>query len=823
MTAGWAELWAEATPERLRFALQWQYVAIGFALFLLTMGIVVTWLTIRIGRSLRQSTLFRIMGALFAGCGVAQIARTVSDTATWPGWVALFVQVFMLTALGILSIFMIGSIPPLLEILRATDEVRGMRGQEKFQALVKAAPMAVVSTDRQGRITSWNPSAERMLGWKQEEIIGTLAKTVPPERIEEQFKLLDRVLRGEVVTGFETERIRRNGERVPVSMSMAPLYGEDRTRGVMATIEDISARRSIEKDLSEKTATLGAVTNALNAFLESGDYGAASKTILARALQLTNSKLGFLGVVLEEPVLRVLAYEGAVWDEKENRQLYDAKLSQLAAQGFFELSHEKNLFGQVMQKGKTVISNGLATDSNAKGVPEGHPPLENFLGVPIFKGSAVVGVIAVANRAGGYCGEQLNALEAMSHATGVLFDNYRQSVRRTQLEEQRTHLESEFRQAQKMEVLGQLSGGVAHDFNNMLMVLSGSAELLGNTLPPNFAGAQYMDQIRRTVEKAAAITKQLLAFSRKQVLDAKPVDLHEVLTDSEFMLPRLLGSDVQLTFEHHAAQSWIKGDPAQLEQIIVNLAVNARDAMPDGGALRIATRNELGLPAGIAANENERKPGGWLVLEVRDTGHGMDEETRSHLFEPFYTTKPQGKGTGLGLSTVYGIVRQFGGQIQLESAPGKGSCFQIYFPVEDGLARTAVPDELPAAEPETRLSLRILLADDEPPLREAIGEYLRGAGHTVLESHSPHDALELARAHSGGIDVLLTDVVMPGLRGTELARKVEELHPEVRVIYMSGYAQSLSEAQIPAGAAFLQKPFRFAALAEQLKLVTRKV
>ena len=795
----------------------------AFAVFLLSMASVVTWLTLGIRSGLKHPVVFRVMGILFAGCGVAQIARTVAHPQAWRPGSAEGAQTFLVTALGVLSVFMFSSIPPLLAIMRASDEVRSLRGQAKFQAVVKAAPMAVVSTDRQGRITSWNPAAERIFGWKLEEIVGTLARTIPPERIEEQLQLLERAMNGEIIAGFESEGLRRNGERFPVSISLATLHEGNAVRGVMATIEDISKRRKTEADLNEKTATLAAVTNALNLFLEQGNYGAASKIILARALELTGSKMGFLGVVLEDALLRVLAYEGATWHTTENRQLYDAKLSQLAAHGFFDLSHEGNLFGQVMVNGKTVIANYTPPDLGPKSMPGGHPPVESFMSVPIFKGTSIVAVIAMANRPDGYTGEELRSLEAMTQATGVLFDNYRQTVRQKQLEEQRRRLEGEFRQAQKMEVLGQLSGGIAHDFNNMLMVLSGSAELLAAAVPQNFGGTQYLEQIRRTVDKAAAITNQLLAFSRKQVLDAKPVDLHEVLTDSEFMLPRLLGSDVRLTFQHHAAQSWIKADTAQLEQVLANLAVNARDAMPDGGALTITTRNEFGLPASVTPDANEAAASGWVVLEVKDTGHGIDEETRSHLFEPFYTTKPLGKGTGLGLSTVYGIVRQFKGHIVVESEPGKGACFQIYLPVESSLALAAPTIVKAAAKAPETPSLRVLLADDEPPLREAIAEYLRGAGHEVLESHSAHDALETARIHTGGIDVLLTDIVMPGLRGTELARKVEDLHPEVHVIYMSGYAQSLPEAQIPQGAAFLQKPFRFAALAEQLKLVTRKV
>jgi PAS domain S-box-containing protein len=735
----------------------------------------------------------------------------------------LATRIFIPIALLVLSIFMFASIPMLMKVLRASDEVQSLRGQAKLKALVQAAPMAVVSTDCDGRITSWNPAAERIFGWTENEMLGTFSATWTPEGTTGQMVLHQRTLNGEVTKGYESERINRAGQCFPVSISAAPLYDDSgRLTGIMATIEDISERKRIERELSEKTVTLTAVTEALNSFLANGDWNAASKILLEHALTRTQSPCGFLGVALDGPKLRVLVHEGVVWDSVDNRTLYEAKMGLQAAQDYFDLEHHGNLFGEILLSGKTIVANDLATDTREQGVPEGHPRLDSLLGVPILKGSTVVGVIAVANRPQGYTGEESRSLQAMSQATGVLFDSYRQNLQSAQLEEQRARLEGEFRQAQKMEVLGQLSGGIAHDFNNMLMVLSGSAELLNNSLPPQSTSKRYVDQIRRTVDKAAAITKQLLAFSRKQVLEISPIDLHEVLTDCEFMLPRLLGSDVQLTFQHQAAHSWIRADAAQLEQVIANLAINARDAMPQGGSVTISTHNAFFLPEGEPTCSSAADDSGWVVLDVKDTGIGMDDKTRAHIFEPFFTTKPEGKGTGLGLPTVYGIVCQFGGRIYVDSRLGEGTRFSIYFPVQS--PSNSIPEL--HARPENNATgrrLSILLADDEPSLRAAIAEYLRGAGHRVWESQSAGDALELARTYRDSIDVLLTDIVMPGLRGTELAHQVEELCQGVHVIYISGYAQNLPETQIPRGAAFLQKPFRLASLGEQLKLVPRKV
>jgi len=379
-------------------------------------------------------------------------------------------------------------------------------------------------------------------------------------------------------------------------------------------------------------------------------------------------------------------------------------------------------------------------------------------------------------------------------------------------------LESQVRQSQKLEVLGRLAGGVAHDFNNMLMVLDSSAELLDRSLPADAPARGYLTQIQRTTAKAAAVTKQLLAFSRKQVLEVRALDLHAALAESEFMLPRLLGSDIELSFHHNAVQSWIKSDHGQIEQIVANLTINARDAMPNGGHLTISTRNEQHA----SPQENGgASPALWIVLEVADTGSGMDEKTRAQIFEPFFTTKAPGKGTGLGLSTVYGIVSQSGGHIQVHSALGHGTRFEIFLPVYDGPRNSEAPKpEVESSFPSRQAT--ILLADDEPALRQAVAEVLRQSGYAVLEAPSALEALELAGSRLDKIDFLLTDIVMPGLRGTELAARVRAARPDIKVIYMSGYAEGISETQLPDDAQYLQKPFRFATLLNLLGSSLRK-
>lgn len=784
-------------------------------------SLTLAWVVRRAGRDLPYSRFFWAFGLFIVSCGATHFMEVVT---VWKPvyWLSVAAKVITAAASAGTAVVLLVAADDIVDFVRTAREAAARRGNEQFRAVIQATPMPVMCTDLEDRVTAWNPAAERVLGWRAGEVLGQKPAFVPADKYEERVKIREKAAAGEVTASYETIRIKRNGERFSASVSAAPVYDENgELSGIMGVVEDITERKRIELELREKTAVLATVTQALNTFLDLGDWSAASQHLLNFVVEQTQSEFGFLGVVLEGPVLRVLAHQGISWDVKINREMYDEKMRQHAAYGYFEVSHHHNLLGEVMRKGRTVVSNSPETDPLSGGIPAGHPPLHSFLGVPIFKGPETVGVISVANRPGGYTGQESRYLETMSQATGVLYDSYRQSLKRAALEEEQKRLELQVRQAQKMEVLGRLAGGVAHDFNNMLMVLGGCTELLERSLPRESPAHMYLDQIQRTTQKAAAITKQLLAFSRKQVLDLRPMDLHEALTESEFMLPRLLGSDVELTFRHDAAKSQILSDPSQIEQVVANLAINARDAMPEGGRLAISTRNATSLPE--AGANSPSVSGDWVVLEVSDTGFGMDEKTRAQIFEPFFTTKPAGKGTGLGLATVYGIVKQSSGHIRVESEPGKGARFELYFPLADtGLPKPGVSPAAKVAETaEDAGGATILVADDETSLRHAVVEILRSTGYKVFEAQTASEAVEIAEQHSGKLDILLTDIVMPGLRGPELARRVTKIHPGIHVIYMSGYAEGFPEAQLPPNSTFLQKPFRFATLLEQLKLVRR--
>lgn len=349
---------------------------------------------------------------------------------------------------------------------------------------------------------------------------------------------------------------------------------------------------------------------------------------------------------------------------------------------------------------------------------------------------------------------------------------------------ERKLLEKQLRQSQKMEALGQLSGGITHDFNNLLTVITGYCELLELQLPADGIPHKNCEQIKKAGERAASLTRQLLAFSRQQVLEPRVLNLNTVILDVEKMLSRVIGEDIELTTSLDAKLGSIKADRGQIEQVLMNLVVNARDAMPNGGRLSIATAN-IKVDDLFARYHPPQQPGQYVRLSVGDSGVGMNAETQARIFEPFFTTKEMGRGTGLGLSTVYGVIRQSGGYVWVQSEPGHGTNFEIYLPlVEEAVSheKRSVSDHSPSGGTET-----VLLVEDEEALRELTRDVLVGSGYKVLDSASPEKAIETASQHSGPIHLLLTDVVMPGMNGPALAQKLTSIRPEMRVVYMSGY------------------------------------
>jgi PAS domain S-box-containing protein len=377
-------------------------------------------------------------------------------------------------------------------------------------------------------------------------------------------------------------------------------------------------------------------------------------------------------------------------------------------------------------------------------------------------------------------------------------------------------LEHQLRQAQKMEAVGRLAGGVAHDFNNLLMVIKGHTELLLEHMREHDADYRKVEQIHKAAERAAALTRQLLAFSRMQVLQPKVMDLNAVVTEMSKMLPRLIGEDIELSIVASPKLGRVKADPVQMEQVILNLAVNARDAMPRGGKIVIETSN-CELDEAYARRHPPMHAGRFVMLAVTDTGIGMDVETQAHIFEPFFTTKEKGKGTGLGLATVYGVVKQSGGFVWVYSEPAQGTTFKIYFPRVDEPVESGRSEKAGAESPEG--SETILLVEDERDVREIAREFLALGGYTVLEAKDGAEAIEMARRYPGPIHLLVTDMVMPGMGGRELTAQLAPLRPEMKVVYMSGYTEyaSTRQGEIGHNAVLLTKPFTRGDLARTVR------
>jgi signal transduction histidine kinase len=538
-----------------------------------------------------------------------------------------------------------------------------------------------------------------------------------------------------------------------------------------------------------------------------------------------NKKIGALGPTdallsfIAEEAARLLGVDNAGFRLRDGDELVVAGLAGTAKETMRRprLKIGESLSGQALVQGKTLISD-VATSTDL--IPE-HRDADLRLGyvqvlvVPLRVGERNIGVLNIRSRRH-FTRRDQEIAEAFADQAAIALENSRlyQELRRAFDELSQT--KDQLAQAQKMEAVGLLAGGVAHDFNNLLMVITGRSELLLLRLGPEDAVRQDLELIKSTGQRAADLTRQLLAFSRKQVLQPKVLNLNGIVQGLAPMLERLIGEDIELHAALDPALGSVKADPGQIEQVIMNLAVNARDAMPDGGQLTIETSN-VELDAACASHRVGARPGPHVMLAVTDTGYGMDENTRARIFEPFFTTKEVGKGTGLGLSTVHGIVNQSGGTIWVYSEPGRGTTFKIYLPrtTDDvnglGCGRAVTP---PALGSET-----ILLVEDEKGVRDLVRDVLQARGYTVLEAGHGIEALAVARRHNGPIDLLLTDVVMPRMGGPELAECLVALRPGLKILYMSGYTERtvVHHRVLNSDAPYLQKPVTVDAITRRVR------
>jgi len=750
-------------------------------------------------------------------------------------------------------------------------DLRKRRSEEiKFRGLLESAPDAMVIVDARSRIVLVNSQTERLFGYSRKELIGQPVDLLTPDRYQQAHSgqhgvfLADPKTRG-MKNGLELYGLRKDGTEFPVEISLSPLRTED---GILtyATIRDITDRKHADQILrnsEERYRTLvNHATDGIFILNQHGRYLDVNPPVCKMLGYSLREMLGLsiADVVAANEVPRVtpeiarLQESGSVKSEwvfrRKDGSLFDGEVSAkllpdsrvlAIVRDITERKRSEEALRGSEERFRTLVRRS-PVGFTIRALEDGRCIEANdaYLRMLEFERDEIVGkgrdemrlledpnaypsiVSALAAQ------EQVIEKELKYRTKSGKIRDVRASCDLIQLAgkpcimtltrdvTEQNSLEQQLRQAQKMEAIGRLAGGVAHDFNNLLCVIMGYAELLENEFAPESPSAKKLDAIQNAVRRAAGLTSQLLAFSRRQPLQPRILDLNGVVRQAEQMLSRLIAEDVELQIVLAPQLRPVNADPGQLIQTILNLAINARDAMPGGGKLTIATSNstldESTKYEGIAVN-----PGQYVLLSVSDTGIGMEEKTKARIFDPFFTTKAEGKGTGLGLANVYGVVRQSEGYIFVDSSPGSGSTFRIFLPASAASVVVPVNDE--RLVEHAHATETILLVEDERALRDLIADGLRTYGYTVLAPADALEALHLAEKHPGPIHALVTDVIMPHMSGTEVAQILTTVRPNLKVVYMSGHVDDTFSAKYAAqpDIVFIAKPFPLAKLALQLR------
>ena len=679
-----------------------------------------------------------------------------------------------------------------------------LQSQERNRAIVDTALDGVITIDAAGIVTEWNAQATAIFGWTRDEAMGkSLSETIIPERDHEAHaqgirEYLQSGIGPVLNRRIEISARHKGGHEFPVELAVSPArIGE--TYIFSAFVRDITDRRRDERRVASQHAVTRVLSEAVT--LEE----AVPNIIQAVGESLEWDVGAFWRVDKPSGTLRCLHQwqaAGACADEF------------IAANPLHGFKPGKGLPGQIWEGGQPVWIRDLMSDpALARADAAIKVGIHGAFGFPIRISGEVDGVIEFFSRQVREPDEELLSMIAdVALRIG-------QFGERTRAEEALRQAEAQLRQAQKMEAVGRLAGGVAHDFNNLLTVIRGYSELVLGRLTPGDPSRREMEEVKKAADRATGLTSQLLAFSRRQFVATKIVDLNAIIMNMDGMLRRLLGEDVvDLCLDLDPRLASIKADPGQIEQVIMNLAVNARDAMPTGGRLTIETRNAV-VDKSTQHETMILEQGSYVLLAIRDTGEGMSEETQSHLFEPFFTTKEKGKGTGLGLSTVYGIVKQSGGTIGIESKLGQGTVCKIFFPKVDEAAEVVSVANGAVGRAVGRET--ILVVEDDPSVRGLVQEALRVSGYDVLVARHGIEALLTGAKHMGPIHLLLTDVAMPQMSGPEVAEKLAGVRPDIKVLYMSGYPDHpvFEQGGVKRDTAFLHKPFTPAVLTQKIREV----
>jgi PAS domain S-box-containing protein len=643
------------------------------------------------------------------------------------------------------------------------ERVRELRDSEdRFRSALQYSPIGMAIVAPSGAFLEVNPALCKIVGYTREELLAlTFQAITHPEDLDDDLHSVQQMLAGRI-SEYQMEKryIHKQGATIWIQLNVSLARNVDGTpRHFISQIQDITDRKRVERELRM-------------AERERKRNEAAIRASEARLLRVVASPIlgiafaGADGVVTEanEECLRIVGYT------REELARGDVSFRSLTPEEYDAVSAKA--LREVAQTGTARPWEMEIVRKDGKRVP------------------VLLGISAID--------------DDRSHDVAFLFD----------LTERRA-LERQLQHAQRMEAVGRLAAGIAHDFNNVLAAITMSSELLREGLARDHPGRDDVLEIRRAAERAVRLVRQLLAFSRQQVLEPRVLDLNELVSNLQAMLERLVGERVALVVRLAPRLGAVRADASQLEQVVINLAVNARDAMLDGGTLTIETANTY--PQGEGAEPGALPPGAQVVLSVADTGVGMDAQTRARIFEPFFTTKEPGRGTGLGLSTVYGVVRQSGGSVEVQSEPNKGTTFRVSLPRVDEAVETIRPQGVPESGAGTET---VLMVEDDVALRQVTRKTLARLGYRVLEAASPAAAVALVKIYVGAIDLLLTDVSIAGGSGRALAQKLLAERPKLRVLYMSGQGgdeAALHDYLREPASALIQKPFSSAALARKLR------
>lgn len=703
-----------------------------------------------------------------------------------------------------------------------------------------ATDTAIISTDDRGNVTSWNSGATNILGWPEHEMLGQSLSRIFPEadpaaRLSREMQDAVSLGRG---GGDEGWRLRKDGSRLWAVGELSPIRDGSKVIGFVKILRDRTEQQKAEEDTREERRALEILNRAGSALALETDLDRLVQLVTDAGVELTGAEFGAF-------------FYNVINNSGESYMLYTLSGAPMEAFSRFPMPRNTAVFAPTFDGSGIVRSDDITRDHRYgkntphKGMPEGHLPVRSYLAVPVVSrnGEVVGGLFFGHKQAGVFSERSERGLTGLAAEAAVAIDNVRlaQSAQREiaerklaqeALEQLNATLEKQvlerteqlrvneeaLRQSQKMEAIGQLTGGVAHDFNNLLQVIIGNLETIQRNLPDQLARLQRAArQAMNGAQRAAALTQRLLAFARRQPLDPKPIDVNVLVNGMSEMIHRTFGETVSVETVLGAGLWRVEADPNELEAAILNLAVNARDAMPNGGRLTLETGNTH-IDEAYVATHRELVPGQYVVLSVSDTGTGMDARTIAQAFEPFFTTKPVGKGTGLGLSQVYGFVKQSGGHVKIYSELGQGTTVRLYLPRLTGANAPETQSEHPPY-PEAAAEETILVLEDDDDVRTYSAEILRELGYNVVEAHDGPAALR-ALDQQPRVDLLFTDVVLPGgMTGAQVAAQARATRPSLKVLFTTGYARNaiIHHGRLDKGVQLITKPFSFDDLAAKVR------